>query len=329
MSNWIKRQITNLIIGMSNVEKNTLGQESVTLGIDSEKHQRLNQNSVLDALIRGEITEDVEKLRWRIYKTFEASKQMSSTLVGYDEDGYPIVATKYIGDTHKLSKIKTDNTDNYDLIMVVDNTNISSGVIDSLDLDIELKSEELSNTTNIIDDSNLSLDDEVNNDSNISLDLNLIKTIGELKYNHSKLNLPINIVRELRPKFEIEKYTQKLHIKNIEGDKYLLEFYVSKYPAQFDKNNHFFISEIKKLIDNKKYSSLTDIKSVCFLTNNTIGSPDFLEFDYTVIDFHKIVEFNQYYVIKFISEVKVNGRNIIEQYRNLELDSKYEKKEKR
>ena len=51
MSNWIKKQITNLVIGMSNVEKNAFGQESVDLGINSEKHQRLNQNSVLDALI--------------------------------------------------------------------------------------------------------------------------------------------------------------------------------------------------------------------------------------------------------------------------------------
>jgi len=120
-----------------------------------------------------------------------------------------------------------------------------------------------------------------------------------------------------------------LHIKKIENNNYLLEFYVSKYPAQFDKNNHFFISEIKKLMNNKIYSSLTDIKSICFLTNNTIGSADFLEYEYDIIDFDKIIEFNQYYVVKFISEVKINGRNIIEQYRNLELDSKYEKKEKR
>jgi hypothetical protein len=82
-------------------------------------------------------------------------------------------------------------------------------------------------------------------------------------------------------------------------------------------------------MNNKIYSSLTDIKSICFLTNNTIGSADFLEYEYDIIDFDKIIEFNQYYVVKFISEVKINGKNIIEQYRNLELDSKYEKKEKR
>ncbi len=43
MSSWIKRQITNIAIAMTNVEKNALGQESVDLGINSEKHQRLNQ----------------------------------------------------------------------------------------------------------------------------------------------------------------------------------------------------------------------------------------------------------------------------------------------
>lgn len=330
MSSWIKRQITNIAIAMTNVEKNALGQESVDLGINSEKHQRLNQNSVLDALIRGEITEEVEKLRWRIYKTLEASKNMSSKLIGYDEDGYPIVETSSYDDSYKLSKVKTDNTDNYPLVMVVDNTNISSGVIESLNLNIELSEGIQTESENIIDDETLNIDDDINNSSNIDLsDVGLIKTIGELKNNQRKLNLPINVFRELRPKFEIERYTQKLHVKKIEDSLYLLEFYIPKYPAQFDKNNHFFISETKRLINEKRYSTLIDIKSISFLTNNTIGAPDFLEYEYNIKSFKKVVEFNEYYVVKFVSETVVNGRNIIEQYRNVDLDTKYEKKDKR
>jgi hypothetical protein len=329
MGSWIKKQITNIAIAMSNVEKNALGQESVDLGLDTQKHQRLNQNSVMDALIRGEVTEEVEKLRWRIYKTIEATKNMAAKVIGYDEDGYPIVETYNRDDSYKLSKVKTDNSDDYSLIMVVDNTNISDSVLESFQLDIEEIEDIDSEIENVIDNSTLEINDEVNNDSNISLEIGIRKTIGELRGNHRKLNLPINIFRELRPKFEIEKYTQKLHIKDMGDSLYLLEFYIPKYPSQFDKNNHFFISELKKLIADKRYSSLTDIKSVSFLTNNTIGAPDFLEYEYNIKSLNKIVEFNEYYVVKFISDIKTNGKSIIEQYRNVELDTKYEKKDKR
>ncbi len=329
MSSWIKKQITNLIIGMSNVEKNTLGQESVDLGINSEKHQRLNQNSVLDALIRGEINEEVEKLRWRFYKTLEASKNITSKINGYDEDGYPILVTDKTDDTYRLSKIKTDLTDNYKLIMVVDNTTISSGVVESLENDIEFIEGVESENENIIDEDILNINDEVNTETDIDLKTDLVKTIGELKSIYRKTNTPITIYRDSRPKFEIEKYTQKLHIKNINDKQYLLEFYISKYPSQFDKNNHFLISEIKKILTNKQYSTLTDIKTVLFLTNNTIGAQDFLEYEYDIESFDKIVEFNEFYVIKFVSNIKTNGRSIIEQYRNVELDTKYEKKLKR
>ena len=98
MSNWIKKQITNLAIAMSNVEKNTLGQESIEGGVETGKHQRLNQNSVMDALLRGEITEEVEKLRWRIYKTSSAMKNYGTKVVGYTIDGHPITKITYVGD---------------------------------------------------------------------------------------------------------------------------------------------------------------------------------------------------------------------------------------
>ena len=75
MSNWIKKQITNIAIAMGNVEKNAFSQEGIDISADTAKHQRLNQNSVMDALLRGEITEEVEKLRWRMYKTSASIKK--------------------------------------------------------------------------------------------------------------------------------------------------------------------------------------------------------------------------------------------------------------
>jgi hypothetical protein len=331
MSNWIKKQITNIVIAMGNTEKNAFGQEGIEISVDTAKHQRLNQNSVMDALLRGEITEEVEKLRWRMYKTTSSLKNYGSKVIGYDDDGYPIMETSYYGDEDRLLKIKTEPTDTYPLIMVVDNTNISSGVGASLNRDIQIyKESEESTTENIIDESILNIDDSVNAETNISLNIGDSKTIGETKDNTTQLNLPISITREHRPKFELENHTKKLHVKKITHKEFLLEFFISKYPEQFDKNHHFFLSDIKKIIATPtKYNSTVDIKQVSFITNNAVGVPDFLEFEYSVNKFDKIVEFNEFYVVKFIATVTVEAKSIIEKYKNEELEQKYNNKEKR
>jgi len=329
--------MVNMAIAMGNVEKNTLGQESIDGGIETGKHQSLNQNSVMDALLRGEITEEVEKLRWRIYKTSSAMKNYGTKVVGYTIDGHPITKITYVGDEERLAKIRKEPSDEYELIMAVDNTNVSASVISSLNLHIDEYDEPIdSKTTNITNKDvapkgfTIDVDDEVNNGSNIELGDDEIKTIGEVKDNKVELNLPISITREHRPKFELENYTKKLHIKEINNKEFLLEFFISKYPGQFDKNSDFFLSDIKKIMSKpKRYNSIIDIKTVSFVTNNTVGVPDFLEFEYTIQKFDKIVEFNEFYVIKFISEVTIEAKSIIDKFRNEELDEKYKNKEKR
>jgi hypothetical protein len=331
MSNWFKKQMASLAFAMSNVEKNTLGQESINGGIETSKHQRLNQNSVMDALLRGEITEEVEKLRWRIYKTSQQMKYYSCEVVGINEDGSPITEIRYFGDEERLLKIKTEPSDDYKLIMVVDNRNVSAGVNETLGLDIdEYKISFESKTKNIINEDVLSESDEVNNQSDINLDIGKTTTIGEVKDNKVGLNLPISVTRKYIPKFKIENYTKKIHIKKITNKEFLLELYVSKYPEQFDKQQHFFLSNVKNILSNPtKYNSIVDIDTISFVSNNTVGVPDFLEYEYKVIKLSNLVEFNEYYVFKFISEVTIEAKSIIEQFKNEELEEKYKNKEKR
>lgn len=329
--NWIKKQMMTIALAMGNVEKNSLGQEAIDTGIETGKHQRLNQNSVMDALLRGEITEEVQQLRWRMYKTTAQLKSYKSKITGHDNDGFPIVETYYTGDEEKLSKTKTESSDDYQLIMVVDNTNISSSVQQALDIDINVYDKPIkSKTINTIDNEILDSEDLINESSNINTTEEETSTIGEIKHINIDLNLPISIIREHTPKFKLENYTKKLHVKKITHNEFLLEFYISKYPEQFDKKHHFFLSDINKVLNNpKQYNSITDFSNVHFITNNTVGVPDFLEFEYHKIKFDKIVEFNEFYVLKFTSEVKIEAHNIIDKYKHTELDEKYNNKEKR
>lgn len=328
---WIKKQMLNLTLAISNVEKNALNQEGIDGGIETGKYQRLNQNSLMDALLRGEMNDEVEKLRWRIYKTTQQMKYYSCEVVGINEDGSPMTEIRYFGDEERLLKIKTEPSDDYKLIMVVDNRNVSAGINESLGLDIdEYKISFESNTKNIINEDILNETDEVNSQSDIDLGVGKTTTIGEVKDNKVGLHLPISITRKYLPKFKLENYTKKLHVKKITNKEFLLELYVSKYPEQFDKQQHFFLSNVKNIVSNPtKYNSIVDIDTISFVSNNTVGVPDFLEYEYKIIKLSSVVEFNEYYVFKFISEVTIEAKSIIEQFKNEELEEKYKNKEKR
>ena len=138
---------------------------------------------------------------------------------------------------------------------------------------------------------------------------------------------PITINRSIQPRFEIEKYTEKLIIRDINKDEKLLEFYIQEYPDIYDKKTSMLVSSIKKSIKNLKSSDLLDINLVGFITDKSLGVKDNLEFQYKIIEIDKIVKHNGYYIIKFFAEPIVNGDNILDKYRNEKLDKKYLDKE--
>jgi hypothetical protein len=327
MLNWVKKQALNLAVAMANTEKNTLGQEKIDDGIDTNKHYKLNQESVMDALLRGEVTAEVEKMRWRMYKTISSAKSVSAKITGYDAEGFPIVKTEFKGDEENLKNIKCEPSDDFKLIIAVDNKEYTQSVLESLNLDITELDEYTEDTINY---NNIETDE--NGDETISSGTTKAKTLGVLSNDGHKTKgeRPIQIFREHTPKFKLEEYTRYLYVREISHKDFLLEFYVSKYAEEFNKKSNFFISDLKKILENpKRYHNITDISKVAFISNDTIGVPDFLAFEYHNIKFDKIVEFNQYYVLKFKSEVLVNGESIIDKYKNAELEEAYNNKEKR
>ena len=140
---------------------------------------------------------------------------------------------------------------------------------------------------------------------------------------------PIQVTRDITPRFKLEDYTSDLYIKNIDDKTKLLEFNICEYANEYDKKTSFLIKAIEKAITNPKTSDILDIKTVKFITNNTLGVDNFLEFEYNILSFDKIVKFNGDYVVKFIGEPIINGKNIVAEYADEELDRRYANKEKR
>ena len=311
-----------LSLALARVEKQSLNQVSDAIGENESMSQTYQQGTLSDALLKGELTMPVKELRWRLYKVLSASKGRIAKVVGYDEDGLPIVNT-YNLEKFKLDKVARDNADPYDVEMLVENEDITKSVLEGF------------NNENINEIKEEDIDDYDKNSGKFNLvgadEFEGVRTIGEISFDKMiatlKSKKTLFIERKLRPKFEIELYTKKLLVRKINEEEKLLEFYLSAYPDEYDRKTRLLINEIKKINENPKHSSLIDINKVIFITDGVIGAKDGLEYEYQIIKFDKVVVFNGFYVIKFLAKIIVNGENIFEKYKLDELEKRYENKE--
>jgi hypothetical protein len=244
---------------------------------------------------------------YKILKSVQGTKLNVSTM---DMDGDFHFNTTKINYDGLLKKVKIDTFDEYDLEMVVSNSEIS---IDGLDT---------------ISNEHIKLYDEPVKNQDIKL--GETATHGVINSNDyfatNKTIRQIKIERDFIPTFYLENYTIKLNIRRISDDNKLLEFYVSKYPDELRLNSKLFINMVKKTMLNNTLNNSFDIKEVGFISNNTLGANDFLCYGYEIIKLDKIVEFDGYYVIKYIAKNIINGEDILSEYIEVELDEKYNNK---
>lgn len=141
---------------------------------------------------------------------------------------------------------------------------------------------------------------------------------------------PIQIGREIFPKFYLERYAKKMNVRKISDTEKLLEFYISKYPSEYDRTNNLFIKQVEKVInEGPQKANFLEIKTVEFISEQTLGCDDYLYFNYEINRFDKIIEFDGHYVIKFIATVINDGEDVLLKYVEPELEEKYLNKERK
>lgn len=120
----IRSAAISLSYGLRNTESEILGQKT---GVSDSSHveQKVRQNELAEALLRGEVTEEVEKLRDRTYLISDESKKYKVIIdtVGTSK------AVK------KMGRRKTPNLFNfegYEICLIMENNNIATGVLESL-----------------------------------------------------------------------------------------------------------------------------------------------------------------------------------------------------
>jgi hypothetical protein len=288
--NWLKSQMLALMLALANVEKNALKQNGGDLSDDAGHEQQLQQNQLMQDLLQGRITQEVKFLRWRIFKILETIQGKDIT-VKENADGTVKYTAKDKNYSHKLKKVKTDPSDDNELELVIDNmTDTTMGQLDILDTK--------------------------NENINASEHDSLVKAESKIKIRHTYPS-----------KFRLEKYVKKMNVRTIDNKTKLLELYVTSYPDEFDRLHKMFIIEVKNTINNPRTSNIIELDMISFVTNKDLGTVDNRLFEFDDIKYYKIVEFDGHYVIKFKANVKTYFHSIIEQFREHELDMRYENME--
>jgi len=311
MIRWLKNKIAMLSFAFGSVEKNALNQNGGVLTEKAGEERRVNQGTLADDLKQGIISQEVKDLRWRTYKVMKAAEGFSSSIIGYDKDGFPITNSKKKNKNIGLNKIKIDGFDTYSVQLVVDNSEITA------------------DSKTVINNDMIDMFDQcvINYDNNGEV---LSATHGEITgeeyFATTKPTFPIIITRDSISKFDIEQYTKKMVVRSVSDTIKLLEFYVSKYPDEYNRTSRLFISDIKKAIIEPSKSTILQFNEVNFISNKTLGTYDLMEYKYKILSFDKIIDFNGHYVIKFLSEVIIDGGDIVNQYREEMLEERYKNK---
>lgn len=313
INKWIKKQITAAAVALSNVEKSSFSQQTKSFDSDNKHEKRYENETLALNLKNGEVTQEVKNLRWRMYKILKASEGLQLKAESMNSDGtFNFKAINSENQNNLLKKIKIDEFDTYDLEMVVNNSEITIDVL------------------SLIDNKGINIYNEVLKEKNENGEE--ITVHGDISANDffaiNKSEKPIYVERDFAPKFFIENFTTKMNIRNINGSDKLLEFYVSKYPDPLRLTTTLFINQIKKAIETKIFNdSIFLIKEVSFISQNVLGTPDFLEYKYEISGIDKIIEFDGHYVIKYNAKVIINGKDILSEYVEEDLEKLYKNKE--
>jgi len=121
----------------------------------------------------------------------------------------------------------------------------------------------------------------------------------------SKEVRPLKIVRGVVPRHRLESYTAILHVRDINGQHKLLDFYVPK-----NLENHLILNELETLKVTKKLTEMVNFLETSFTTQDS----EMLRFSYKILAFDKVVEHNNNYIVKMFAEVVEDGRWIAQKF---------------
>ena len=282
-----------LFYGMKNTNDTVFTQVGIDNAVGTTIQQQVTENRVSKDLLKGEVTQQVEELRYRTYRVDRESKKF--------EYFSPTKAIRF--DKQDSKHVKYDNSDGLELITIQPNHPLVENVFDA---------------TKDIDFTNAELTDE---QGNVSINVGDFSVRNEYK---------IKIERDFAPRFRLEAYTTRLVVKKLDdNDNVILDFYVSKYPQERDMKSIYFVNEAEKIMNGYRQSDVIRMDRVAFVTSHAYGLDDMIDFRFDHVYFKDILEYDGHYVFKFKAHAYVNGKDLTDEYYSDSMAEKYENNERK
>jgi len=130
------------------------------------------------------------------------------------------------------------------------------------------------------------------------------KPIGKSLF-ESEMVRPMRVQRGVVPRHKIENYTNNIHVRNIDDKNKLIDFYIPK-----SSENQSIISELEHIKKNPKVSDIVNFTKIKFNTQDS----EMLEFEYKMLAFDRVVEYNNNYIVKMFAECTIDGRWMGQKY---------------
>lgn len=288
----VKYFFKSIFYGMSAADNILFGDgESESIVINKE----VQDKRVSKDLLKGEVTQEVEELRYRTYKVDRESKNF--------EYYSPTLAKKK--DISDSKFVKYENSDNLEIITIQPNVFLTENIYDAIknisDKEIETHQDENGNNTI-----------EVN--------------VGSFKQ-QKKYTIKLHRNEYVIPRYYLEEYTTRLVVKKcIEEQKYVLDFYVSKYPNVLDFKSKGFVREIERVKDEGWKSDIIEFNGVSFITSHAYQLDDMIEFNFKYPTFKEIIEFDGHYIIRYRATLN-KQHDMLNDFYSKTMDEKYKNKE--
>lgn len=291
--NWLNKVFNSLkltwyylIQGLIAADKTIVNSQKEDASSNTVITQEQQQKSVLQDLLRGEVTEEVKELRYEMYHVERESRKYE-----YSGGGHAKKRNELFDYPGKL-----ETSDGLEIKLVQNNSPIVKSLIDE---GIVCHGEDVN------------IDNSFNGKFQINRDV-------EQEYR-------VKIERDFIPRFMLERYITKVVVKDADETHVVLDIYVPQYRGQYDNISKLFQSELKKIYEGNSRSDLLSFTSLEFATRNCYGSEDSFVFKYNKPVFHNIIKFDGDYVLRFYCEVEINGEDELAVYYHKETAEKFEK----
>jgi hypothetical protein len=129
--------------------------------------------------------------------------------------------------------------------------------------------------------------------------------LTESMLNPDELVYPIKVNRVVNTNVKLEEVSDKLHVRDIDGTNKLLDFYIP-----IKRDNQTALREAQNLMTNPGINNFNNITNVSFTT----PGGNMMVFEYRVLAFDKVVEYNGHYIVKMFAECVNNGTWAAQKY---------------